>query len=93
MAAAREALSFGHSNSGIIFLIGHYVEMIRILDEQTTAVLRQIKRGLSENPDSLLAQQTRLLESIPGAGFLTAVTILCELGDFSAFRRPKQLDS
>ena len=93
MAAAREALSFGHSNSGIIFLIGHYVEMIRILDEQTTAVLRQIKRGLSENPDSLLAKQTRLLESIPGAGFLTAVTILCELGDFSAFRRPKQLYS
>lgn len=92
-AAAREALSFGHSNSGIIFLIGHYVEMIRILDEQTTAVLRQIKRGLSENPDSLLAQQTRLLESIPGAGFLTAVTILCELGDFKVFRRPKQLYS
>ena len=93
MAAAREALSFGHGNSGITYLIGHYVKMIRILEEQTAAVLRQIKRGLAENPDSLLARQTRLLESIPGAGFLTAVTIVCELGDFSAFRRPKQLYS
>jgi len=93
MAAAQEALSFGHGNSGISFLIGHYVEMIRILDEQTAAVLKQIKRSVSENADSLLARQTRLLESIPGAGFLTAVTIVCELGDFSAFRRPKQLYS
>ena len=33
------------------------------------------------------------MESIPGAGFLTAVTIVCEIGDFSAFRRLKQLYS
>jgi len=91
LSAAQEALSFGHGNSGIIFLIGHCVEMIRILDTQTAAVLKQIKRSLSERPDSLLTRQTKLLESIPGAGFLTAVTIVCELGDFSAFRRPKQL--
>jgi len=93
LAAAQEALSFGHGNSGIIFLIGHCVEMIRILDTQTVAVLKQIKLSLSERPDSLLTRQTKLLESIPGAGFLTAVTIVCELGDFSAFRRPKQLYS
>ena len=93
LSAAREALSFGHGNSGITFLIGHYVEMIRILDEKTAAILKQIKRSVQEQPDSLLARQTRLLESIPGAGFLTAVTIVCEIGDFRAFRRPKQLYS
>lgn len=91
--AAQEALSFGHGNSGITFLIRHYVEMIRILDQQTADVLKQIKQSLLERPDSLLTRQTRLLESIPGAGFLTAVTIVCELGDFSAFRRSKQLYS
>ena len=93
LIAAKEALSFGHGNSGITFLILHYVEMIRILDQRTAAVLKQIKRSLSEHPDSLLARQTKLLESIPGAGFLTAVTIVCEIGNFSAFRRPKQLYS
>ena len=93
MTAAKEALSFGHGNNGITFLILHYVEMIRILDQRTAAVLKQIKRSLSERPDSVLARQTKLLESIPGAGFLTAVTIVCEIGDFSAFRRPKQLYS
>lgn len=93
LTAAKEALSFGHGNSGITFLILHYVEMIRILDHQTATVLKQIKQNLSEHPDSVLARQTRLLKSIPGAGFLTAVTIVCELGDFAAFRRPKQLYS
>jgi len=93
LVAAKEALSFGHGNSGITFLIGHYVEMIRILDKQTAAVLKQVKQRLLDRPDSLLTRQTKLLESIPGAGFLTAVTIVCEIGDFSAFRCPKKLYS
>lgn len=91
--AAKDALTFGHGNNGITFLILHYVEMIRILDQQTAAVLKQIRQSLAERPDSVLTRQTRLLESIPGAGFLTAVTIVCEVGDFTAFRRPKQLYS
>ena len=93
LSAARESISFGHGNSGIIFLIGHYVEMIRILDKKTAEILKQIKSFLQERPDSLLTRQTMLLESIPGAGFLTAVTIVCEIGYFAAFRRPKQLYS
>ena len=92
-SAARDSISFGHGNSGIIFLIGHYVEMIRILDKKTDEILKQIKSFLQERPDSLLTRQTMLLESIPGAGFLTAVTIVCEIGNFAAFRRPKQLYS
>lgn len=93
LTAAQEALSFGHGNSGITFLIGHYVEMIRMLDKQTAAVLKQIKQSLLGRPDSLLTRQTKLLESIPGVGFLSAVTIVCEIGDFSAFRCPKKLYS
>ena len=46
-----------------------------------------------KRPDSLLTRQTKLLESIPGARFLTAVTIVCEIDDFSAFRCPKKLYS
>lgn len=93
LATAQEALSFEHGNSGIIFLVGHCVEMIRILDTQTAAILQHIKQSLLDRPDPLLTRQTKLLESIPGAGFLTAVTIVCEIGDFSAFRCPKKLYS
>lgn len=41
--------------------------------------------------NSQMAKQVRLLQSIPGIGFLSAVTLVCEIGDFSAFKRPKQL--
>jgi len=32
-----------------------------------------------------------LLQSIPGVGLITAATILAEIGDFSAFSKPKKL--
>ena len=36
-------------------------------------------------------RQIRLIESIPGAGFMTAATVIGEIGDFSVFKSPKQL--
>ncbi len=36
-------------------------------------------------------QNIKLLMSIPGIGFLTAVTIMVEIGDFNNFTKPKQL--
>ena len=36
-------------------------------------------------------QQIKWINSIKGVGFLTAVTIMCEICDFAAFRNPKQL--
>ncbi len=36
-------------------------------------------------------KQIRLLESIKGCGFLSAVTLMCEIGDFSVFSSPKKL--
>ena len=89
--AATEAGSFGHGNSGNCCLIRHYVEMIRFLDAQTEKLLTQIHQSLNAQPDSLFVQQIKLLQTIPGAGFLTAVTLVCEIGNFNAFRRPKQL--
>jgi len=89
--AALEAASFGHSNAGNVYLIRHFVEMIRLIDAQTDKLLAQIREGIINQPASQLACYVRLLQSIPGIGFLSAVTLVCEIGDFSAFRRPKQL--
>jgi transposase len=89
--AASESASFGHSNAGNIYLIRHFVEMIRLTDAQTDKLLAQIRESVKDRPDSRLARQTKLLETIPGVGFLTAVTLICEIGNFAAFRRPKQL--
>lgn len=89
--AAQEAMAFGHGNSGICYLIHHYVEMIRILEKQTETLLKQVRKSLENRPDSRLSKQVNLLQTIPGAGFLTAVTLVCEVGDSRAFHLPKQL--
>ena len=89
--AALEANSFGHSNVGNTYLIRHYIEMIRIVDAQTDKLLLQIRESVNACPHSQIAHQVALLQTIPGVGFLTAATLVCEMGDFTAFRRPKQL--
>ena len=89
--AAEAAKDFGHGNTGIFYLIRHYIEMIRLLDTQTKQLMEQVKSLLKEQKDSQMARQVRLLQTIPGIGFLSAVTLVCEIGDFSAFKRPKQL--
>jgi transposase len=89
--AASEAESFGHSNAGNVYLIRHFVEMIRLMDAQTGKLLAQIRESMKAQPGSRLAHQVKLLETIPGVGFLSAITIVCEIGEFNAFRRPKQL--
>ena len=76
LAAAQDAMFFGHGNKGICYLIQHYVEMLRLLENQTAAVLNQIKQYLCERPDSHLSQgQTWKSPSevhpMPGAAFMS----------------------
>ena len=91
--AARDAASFGHSVDSSLYLIRHFVGMIRTLDEKAGELLAQVKQILKTHQDETFAKQVRLLQTIPGVGFLCAVTLVCEIGDFHAFRRPKQLYS
>lgn len=74
-------------------LIRHYIDMIRLLDAQTKALLAQVRKMLAEPMNTELARQTELLQTIPGIGVLSALTLVCEIGDFKAFRHPKQLFS
>ena len=43
----------------------------------------------NENTD--FVKQIHLIETFKGAGFLSAVSLMGEIGDFSAFSKPKQL--
>lgn len=91
--AAQAANEFGHWNPGIAVLIRHYIDMIRLLDAQTNALLSRARQMLCEPVNADLARETELLQTIPGIGFLSALTLVCEIGDFKAFRHPKQLFS
>lgn len=46
---------------------------------------------VNANEGTKFVQQVYLIESYKGAGFLSAVSLMSEIGDFSAFQSPKQL--
>ena len=91
MDAARAALPFGYGVPSNFTLIRLYIGMIRRYDEEIKATLNAMNELVEANADELFVKQIRLIQTIKGAGFLTAVTLMCEIGDFSVFKRPKQL--
>ena len=65
------------------------VDHIAFLTNQITQLKRQIRDHVNQHPH--LRQQEKLLESIPGIGFLTAVKLLAEIHDVLAFSSARQL--
>jgi transposase len=61
------------------------LEQLRYYREQLTAILRQIRNSVKEDPRAL--RIISLLDSVPGVGFILAVIIYSELMDISRFRR------
>ncbi|MGO5067103.1 transposase, partial [Clostridium sp. LCP25S3_F8] len=61
-------------------------------NKQIELILKEIENVLYSNDvSSKFKQNILLLMSIPGVGFISAVTILTEIGDFQGFLKPKQL--
>lgn len=91
VSAAESALSFSCPVESVFFNISMTLKLIEHLDEALDSIMSRINLLISSHAEELFVEQIRLLETIPGIGFLTAVTIMCELGDFSSFQSPKQL--
>jgi hypothetical protein len=91
ISAAKAALVFGHSVPSSFTLIRLYISFIRKYDDEITAVLAEMNKLVDTNSDELFVKHIRLVQTIKGAGFLTAVTVMCEICDFSVFKSPKQL--
>jgi len=89
--AANDAKTFGHSVNSNFKRILLYIRFIRQYDEETSSILSDMHELVDANEDTDFVKQIHLIESIKGAGFLSATTLMCEIGDFSAFRSPKQL--
>lgn len=91
ITAAKEASVFGHAVDSNYYLIKRYVGFIQKYDEEIDLVLKQMHQFIDNHENEPFVQQIRLIETYKGAGFLSAVTLMCEIGDFSAFSKPKQL--
>jgi len=67
--------------------IGCYLEMVMSLDRQIKELERELKAQAQEN------EEARLLMSIPGVGYFSALAILAEIGDINRFPSPEKLCS
>ena len=91
LAAAEAAANFGHALPSNGKLIKLYVSFIKKYGEEIDGILAAMHELVDTHPDEPFVNQIHLLETFKGAGFLSAATVMCEIGDFSVFKSPKQL--
>jgi transposase len=89
--AANDAKVFGHSVSSNFKRICLFIRFIRQYDDEIASILSDMHELVISNKDTDFVKQIHLIESYKGAGFLSAVSLMCEISDFSAFHSPKQL--
>lgn len=89
--AATLAKSFGQYLESVFDIIQMNIEFIEIFRSKIDSVLAKIKDFTLEYENHEFIKQIHLLDSIKGVGFISAATLMCEIGDFSAFKKPKQL--
>jgi len=89
--AAKAAKIFGCNSESVYFIISTILTLIKGLNSAISDTLGKIQSLVKEHHSEKFIQQIHWLDSITGIGFLSAVTIMCEIGDFSVFKSPKQL--
>ena len=89
--AARNAKTFGCDLDSVYFNISLTIDMIHHLNDAIADTRKRMLQIVEEHKEETFVQQIYWLNSIPGVGFLTAVTLMCEIGDFSVFKNPRQL--
>ena len=89
--AANDAKEFGYIIDSNIKRIRLYISFIRKYNEEISGILDALHELIDANEGTDFVKQVHLIETFKGAGFLSAVSLMGEIGDFSAFSKPKQL--
>lgn len=89
--AANEVNEFGYILDSNIKRILLYISFIRKYDEEIKGILDAMHELVVANEDTDFVKQIHLIETYKGAGFLSSVSLMGEIGDFSAYSKPKQL--
>lgn len=89
---ASNATYIAISSPGLSIKVAINIGTIENLNKQIELILKEIENVSHSNDiSSKFKQNILLLMSVPGVGFISAVTILTEIGDFEGFLKPKQL--
>jgi len=89
--AATLANSFGKHLESTIDIIQMDIELIDLLNEKIDYIVSKMKDLILKHKNHYFVKQINLVKSIKGVGFISAVTLMCEIGDFSTFKKAKQL--
>jgi transposase len=81
----REAVRDGLDITKILLIRGS-LELMAALEKRIDELEAEIRRRVVHQKENI-----RILMSIPGIGFISAVTILAEIGDFRDFEKPEKL--
>jgi len=90
--AASEAAVIGLPLSGLSIKITSNIALINAIESEICNLLNEIKSLIKSNSfPKQVRTNIELLNSIPGIGELTAITLVAEIGDINGFIKPKHL--
>lgn len=89
ISAAQQAQTLGIHSCADETLIVCTIQMLRTLSESVIQIEKAIDNLLAQMKE--IRNNVSLLQSIPGIGSHSAALLLGEIGDFTLFKKPKQL--
>jgi len=89
---ANEAKIIGLPLDGLAVKIASSITLIKTIQSEIDTLLEQINIFIQSEafPESI-RNNIELIDSIPGIGRLTAITLIAEIGDIDGFIKPKHL--
>ena len=90
-AAAEDASVFGRSLQSNAVRIRLYIKAYREYQQHLDTLLEEMHKAVDRLKGKPAFDQIGLLQSLQGIGFLSAVVLVAEMGDFSLFPSPKKL--
>ena len=91
IAAAKDAAVFGRALPSNAVRIRLYVDTYQEYQKHLNTLLKALHETVEKLQDTLIYDQICLLQSLRGIGFLSAVVLIAEMGDFKLFSSPKKL--
>jgi transposase len=89
---AESAKVISLSSSRLSVNVSTCLSLYEAIDIEIDKLLKEIENFIdSEDMPTTFSQNISLLLSIPGVGYITAITILAEIGGIDKFIKPKQL--
>ena len=90
-SAARDAAVFGRALPSNAVRIRLYIDSYREYQKHLDTILEALHESVGKLLGTAVYNRIRLLQSLRGLGFLSAVVLIAEMGSFDLFPSPKKL--